>query len=104
VSDTAGQPGGLPLLSTALLELWTRRRDRTLRLGDYLRAGGVQGAVARLAEEAFGRLDGDGQAAAKGSCCAWLHRAKPLRSSAAGLCFRSSTWTATPTRRARWRC
>jgi WD40 repeat protein/DNA-binding SARP family transcriptional activator len=65
VSDTAGQPGGLPLLSTALLELWTRRRDRTLRLEDYLRAGGVEGAVARLAEEAFGRLDGDGQAAAK---------------------------------------
>src|SRR5215467_10921051 len=65
VSDTAGQPGGLPLLSTALLELWTRRRDRTLRLEDYLRAGGVQGAVARLAEEAFGRLDGAGQAAAK---------------------------------------
>lgn len=22
-SDTTGQPGGLPLLSTALLELWT---------------------------------------------------------------------------------
>jgi len=65
VSDTAGQPGGLPLLSTALLELWTRRSDRTLRLEDYLRAGGVEGAVARLAEEAFGRLDGDGQAAAK---------------------------------------
>ena len=55
----------LPLLSTALLELWTRRRDRTLRLDEYLRAGGVEGAVARLAEEAYGRLDGDGQAAAK---------------------------------------
>ena len=40
-------------------------RDRTLRLDDYLRAGGVEGAVARLAEEAFGRLDADGQAAAK---------------------------------------
>jgi WD40 repeat protein/DNA-binding SARP family transcriptional activator len=65
VSDTVGQPGGLPLLSTALLELWTRRRDRTLHLDDYLRAGGVEGAVARLAEEAFGRLDVDGQAAAK---------------------------------------
>ena len=65
VSDTVGQPGGLPLLSTALLELWTHRRDRTLRLDDYLRAGGVEGAVARLAEEAFGRLDTDGQAAAK---------------------------------------
>jgi WD40 repeat protein/DNA-binding SARP family transcriptional activator len=65
VSDTVGQPGGLPLLSTALLELWTHRRDRTLRLDDYLRAGGVDGAVARLAEEAFDRLDADGQAAAK---------------------------------------
>jgi len=65
VSDTAGQPGGLPLLSTALLQLWTRRGDRTLHLDDYLRAGGVEGAVARLAEEAFGRLDGDGQTAAK---------------------------------------
>jgi DNA-binding SARP family transcriptional activator/WD40 repeat protein len=65
VSDTVGQPGGLPLLSTALLELWTRRRDRTLRLEDYMHAGGVKGAVARLAEEAFGRLDSDGQAAAK---------------------------------------
>ena len=65
VSDTVGQPGGLPLLSTALLELWTHRRDRTLRFDDYLRAGGVEGAVARLAEEAFDRLDAGGRAAAK---------------------------------------
>src|SRR5438552_3218386 len=65
VADTVGQPGGLPLLSTALLELWTHRRDLTLHLDDYLRAGGVEGAVARLAEEAFDRLDADEQAAAK---------------------------------------
>src|SRR5262245_30371344 len=65
VSDTAGQPGALPLLSTALLELWTRRLDGTLRLEDYLRAGGVEGAVARLAEDAYGRLDEPQQAAAK---------------------------------------
>src|SRR4029078_12921184 len=65
VWDTVGQPGGLPLLSTALLELWTRRRHRTLRLDDYVRAGGVKGAGARLAEEAYGRLDRDGQASAK---------------------------------------
>jgi hypothetical protein len=55
VSDTVGQPGGLPLLSTALLELWTHRRDRT-RLDDYLRAGGVEGAVARLAEKFVGSV------------------------------------------------
>ena len=65
VSDTVGQPGALPLLSTALLELWTRRRDGVLRLEDYVRAGGVEGAVARLAEEAFGRLDNAQQAAAR---------------------------------------
>ena len=65
VSDTVGQAGGLPLLSTTLLELWTHRRDRILHLDDYLRAGGVEGAVARLAEDAFGRLEVDGQAAAK---------------------------------------
>jgi WD40 repeat protein/DNA-binding SARP family transcriptional activator len=65
VADTLDQPGALPLLSTALLELWTRRRDRTLSLEEYLRAGGVEGAVARLAEDAYGRLDHDEQAAAK---------------------------------------
>jgi WD40 repeat protein len=65
VADTIEQPGALPLLSTALLELWTRRRDRTLSLDDYVRAGGVKGAVARLAEDAYARLDADGQAAAK---------------------------------------
>jgi WD40 repeat protein/DNA-binding SARP family transcriptional activator len=65
VADTVGQPGGLPLLSTALLELWTHRRDRTLRLDDHVRAGGVEGAVARLAEDAFGRLDAGERSAAK---------------------------------------
>ena len=31
VSDVAGEPGGLPLLSTTLLELWRARDGRTLR-------------------------------------------------------------------------
>jgi WD40 repeat protein/DNA-binding SARP family transcriptional activator len=62
---TVNQPGGLPLLSTALLELWTRRHDQTLHLDDYLRSGGVEGAVARMAEHAFGGLDRNEQAAAK---------------------------------------
>src|SRR5204863_195712 len=65
VADTVDQPGALPLLSTALLELWTRRRDRDLSLDEYLRSGGVEGAVARLAEDAYGRLDADEQEAAK---------------------------------------
>src|SRR5439155_15369001 len=65
VEHTVNRPGGLPLLSTALLELWTRRQDRTIRFGDYLRTGGVEGAVARMAEGVFGRLDKNEQASAK---------------------------------------
>jgi WD40 repeat protein/DNA-binding SARP family transcriptional activator len=59
VGDVVGEPGGLPLLSAALLELWQHRSGRTLRHSDYERTGGVDGAVARLAEDAYQRLDAD---------------------------------------------
>ena len=59
------EPGALPLLSTALLELWQRRDGRTLRLAAYEQTGGVRGAVARLAEAAYGRLDPRQQAVAR---------------------------------------
>ena len=57
VADVEGQPGALPLLSTALLELWQQRDGERLHLAAYERAGGVRGAVARLAESAYERLD-----------------------------------------------
>ncbi|HEX5622003.1 MAG TPA: hypothetical protein VFX51_26490, partial [Solirubrobacteraceae bacterium] len=57
VDDVENAPGALPLLSTALLELWRDREGRRLQLASYERTGGVRGAVARLAEEAFGHLD-----------------------------------------------
>jgi WD40 repeat protein len=57
VSDVEDEPGALPLLSTALLELWQRRDGRELRLSSYEDTGGVHGAVARMAEAAFERLD-----------------------------------------------
>src|SRR5262245_11834234 len=56
VGDVAEEPGGLPLLSAALVELWQRREGRTLRHEVYERSGGVSGAVARLAEDAYRRL------------------------------------------------
>jgi len=56
VDEVADEPGALPLLSTALLELWQARDGRVLRLGDYRAAGGVRGAVARIAEVAYTRL------------------------------------------------
>ncbi len=56
VGDVAGEAGGLPLLSTTLVELWEERSGRTLRRSTYEGSGGVSGAVARLAERAYGRL------------------------------------------------
>ena len=56
VHDVEGEPGALPLLSTALLELWQNRQDNTLTLASYRESGGVHGAVARLAEGTYDRI------------------------------------------------
>jgi DNA-binding SARP family transcriptional activator len=65
VADVADRPGALPLMSTALLETWERRHGRLLTLAGYQEAGGVQGAVARLAESAYARLNPAQQRAAR---------------------------------------
>jgi WD40 repeat protein/DNA-binding SARP family transcriptional activator/energy-coupling factor transporter ATP-binding protein EcfA2 len=62
VDDVEREPGGLPLLSASLLELWQHRDGRRLRHSTYARTGGVHGAVARLAEDAFAQLDASRQA------------------------------------------
>jgi WD40 repeat protein/class 3 adenylate cyclase len=56
VADVAEEPGGLPLLSTALVELWAAREGAWIRLEAYAGTGGVRGAVARLAESAYEQL------------------------------------------------
>jgi WD40 repeat protein/DNA-binding SARP family transcriptional activator len=56
VSEVVGEPGGLPLLSTTLLELWRARDGRVLRYDSYRTSGGVRRAVTRLAEVAYSRL------------------------------------------------
>ncbi|MEK6328623.1 MAG: BTAD domain-containing putative transcriptional regulator [Actinomycetota bacterium] len=56
VGAVADEPGGLPLLSTTLVELWEERSARTLHRSSYDASGGVSGAVARLAERAYRRL------------------------------------------------
>jgi WD40 repeat protein/tRNA A-37 threonylcarbamoyl transferase component Bud32 len=56
VDDVEGEPGALPLLSTALLELWQKRQDNALTLATYRESGGVHGAVARLAEGTYARV------------------------------------------------
>jgi WD40 repeat protein/class 3 adenylate cyclase len=56
VEEVADEPGGLPLLSTALVELWQAREGRWIRMDAYARTGGVRAAVARLAESSFAQL------------------------------------------------
>ena len=65
VADVAGRPAALPLLSTALVGTWERRRGDRLTLAGYLEAGGVTGALARSAEEAYAALDDDAQESAR---------------------------------------
>jgi WD40 repeat protein len=65
IDEIGEEPGGLPLLSCALLESWQHRRGRTLTLAAYRQAGGVRGAVARLAERAWQQLDLEQQAVAR---------------------------------------
>jgi DNA-binding SARP family transcriptional activator/WD40 repeat protein len=57
VADVLGRPGALPLLSTALVGTWERRRADRLTLAGYLEAGGVTGALSRSAEAAWAALD-----------------------------------------------
>ncbi|WP_416071327.1 WD40 repeat domain-containing protein [Streptomyces sp. ME02-8801-2C] len=56
IDEVQGEPGGLPMLSHALLETWRRRRGRTLTLAAYEAAGGVRGAIAASAERVYGDL------------------------------------------------
>lgn len=60
-ADAAGEPGALPLVSTALLETWVRRSGDWLTLAGYADAGGVRGAVARLADGVYEQLDPAGK-------------------------------------------
>ena len=65
--DAGDEPGGLPLLSHALLETWRRRRGTTMTLRGYAESGGVRGAIATTAERVFqGELSADQQRIARG--------------------------------------
>jgi type II secretory pathway pseudopilin PulG len=55
-------PASLPLLEFCLDELYQRRSDQNvLTLESYKEMGGVEGALAQRAEEAFGRVSPDAQ-------------------------------------------
>jgi WD40 repeat protein len=53
----SAQAGDLPLLEFALNQLWAKQRDAQLTHAAYEEIGGVEAALARYAEEAYGRLN-----------------------------------------------
>jgi formylglycine-generating enzyme required for sulfatase activity len=53
LDDVLNQPGSLPLLEHALLELWLRRRGQMLTFKAYADSGGVEGAIAKRADAIF---------------------------------------------------
>jgi WD40 repeat protein/DNA-binding SARP family transcriptional activator/KaiC/GvpD/RAD55 family RecA-like ATPase len=61
VDQARDAPGGLPLLSVALVSLWERRSGRTLTIGRDRDSSGVAGSVERLGEQAFAALRDAGQ-------------------------------------------
>jgi DNA-binding SARP family transcriptional activator/WD40 repeat protein len=65
VGDAGQEPGILPLLSTALTQLWEQRDGDRLTFASYVGIGGLQGAIAHLAESAFVDLDAEEQAAVR---------------------------------------
>ena len=65
MGDVANEPGGLPLLSHALVETWERRQGRTLTLAAYIASGGVTGALAQTADMVYGALPPEQQAIAR---------------------------------------
>ncbi|MEV7861217.1 helix-turn-helix domain-containing protein [Streptomyces hirsutus] len=65
VKEVVDAPGGLPLLSHALLETWCRRRGKTLTMAGYEAAGCLDGAIAKTAEGVYGRFTEDQAAVAR---------------------------------------
>jgi WD40 repeat protein/class 3 adenylate cyclase len=65
VEEVSDEPGGLPLLSTALVELWQTREDGWIRMETHEQTGGVRGAVSRLAETSYEQLSPAEQEAAR---------------------------------------
>src|SRR5262249_43604762 len=61
----AARAGVLPLLSHALDQTWRSRTGEAVTLADYERTGGIEGAVADSAQQAYDRLTPGQQAAAR---------------------------------------
>jgi len=56
LDDVGEEPGNLPLLEFVLRRLWEHRQGRRLHHNAYEEMGGLQGAIAKRAEEFFQKL------------------------------------------------
>ncbi|WP_420642255.1 protein kinase domain-containing protein [Candidatus Leptofilum sp.] len=56
LDDVGDEPGNLPLLQFALTELWDKAREGYLTHEGYEAIGGVEGALARYADQEFSQL------------------------------------------------
>lgn len=65
LDDVENQPGALPLLEHAMLELWERRRGTMLTLEAYRESGGVEGAIAKRADAIYNSFDVEQQTIAR---------------------------------------
>ena len=63
LEEVEDQPGSLPLLQHALLQIWERRRGRRLTVDAYREVGGVAGALEQHAEEVYGSFTAEEQEA-----------------------------------------
>jgi hypothetical protein len=59
LDEVVDEPGAMPLLQHALLELWKRRRGRWLRIKEYRDLGGVKKSIAETAERLYDSLAAD---------------------------------------------
>ncbi len=61
LDEVKDSPGGLPVLSTALVRTWEHREGDTLSVTSYHAGGGVAAALERVGEEAWASFDDDEQ-------------------------------------------
>ena len=61
LDEVAGEPGAMPLLQHALLELWKRRHGRWLRAEEYRAIGGVRQAIAETADRLYNEASASDQ-------------------------------------------
>ena len=59
LDDVRDEPGAMPLLQHALLELWKRRHGRWLKAEEYRALGGVRQAIARTADGVYEAASAD---------------------------------------------